>query len=334
MDKKNIDLKEKTREENKNRALEKMRIVAKALKMDVETLTKWRKKMNIIFVDNDSNKENFTKDIVDKSITIESVVENWVARSVITVPDNYQNDIPWYFCFQLDKKWAKQAVAPTWNVWKNAKVLIYAYCFWMEDEVVHWDWKVYNIWENSSLEIYEFNFNMYGSYMKVNNVFKAHLEKNAYFKNHYESTTWNLWNWNTRWEVFCNWENSKADFVTKNRIMDWDISKLDIKFHLKWKNSSWMMLSKSVTFEWWLNLFKWTIIWEWDDTSWHIDCSEISMWKCDIETIPRLKVLNPSSRLTHEAAVWTLEKKSIENLMIKWFSEEDAINFLVNWVLD
>jgi len=325
---------EKKRAENKKIALEKINTVAKALNMKPEDLTKWRKKMNIVFLDNNSEKGNFVKSIEDDTITIENVVENWVSRSIITVPDNYQNSAPWYFCFQLDEKWTKQAVAPTWNMWKNSKIILYAYCFWMEKEVIHWDWKIYNLDEWSHFEIYEFNFNKYWSSMRVDNVFTANVWKNAYFKNHYESTTWNLWIWNTRWTVNLNWENSKADFVTKNKILDWDSSKLNIKFNLNWKNSSWLMLSKSVTFEWWKNYFKWTMVWEWANTSWHIDCSEISMWKCEIETIPSLKVLDPSSRLTHEAAVWTLERKSIENLMIKWFSEDEAIQFMVNGVLD
>ncbi len=341
MNKKNINLEEKKlaekeqkRAENKARALQKMEIVAKAIWMSIEQLTQWRKKMNIIYLDNNSEKENYTKDILDTSISFENVIKNWVSRTIITVPDNYQDETPWYFCFQMDKKWVKQAVAPTWNIWKNSKIVIYAYCFWMEIDVTHWDWKVYNIWDNSSLEVYEFNFNTDDSYMKVNNAFKAYLWDNAYFKNHYESTLWNLGQWSTRWEVYCNWENSKTDFITKNRILNKDVSKLNIKFYLNWKNSSWMMLSKSVTFAWWKNYFKWTIVWDWDNTSWHIDCSEVSMWKCEIETLPCLKVLNSTSRLTHEAAVWTLEKKSIENLMIKGFSEEDAIGFLVNGVLD
>jgi hypothetical protein len=32
--------------------------------------------MNIIYLNNDSEKENFTKEIISNSITIESVVEN------------------------------------------------------------------------------------------------------------------------------------------------------------------------------------------------------------------------------------------------------------------
>ncbi|MCD5382721.1 SufD family Fe-S cluster assembly protein [Candidatus Gracilibacteria bacterium] len=330
---KNINLEQK-RVENKSKALQKMQIVAKAVGVPIETLTKNRKKMNIIFLNNNSEKENFTKEILNTAITVESSVENGVLRSIITVPDNYQDETPWYFCFQLDKKGTKQAVSPTWNVGKNAKVLIYAYCFGMETDVVHGDGKIYNIGDNSSLEIYEFNFNMYGSYMKVNNVFKAYLGKNAYFKNHYESTTGNLGYGNTRGEVYCNGENSKADFITKNRIMDGDVSKLDIKFFLNGKNSSGMMLSKSVTFEGGKNYFKGTIVGDGDNTSGHINCSEVSMGKCEIETLPCLKVLNPSARLTHEAAVGTLERKSVENLMIKGFSEDEAINFLVNGVLD
>jgi len=76
------------------------------------------------------------------------------------------------------------------------------------------------------------------------------------------------------------------------------------------------------------------MVWDWDDSKWHIECSEVSMWKCQITTIPALEVNNPSSRLTHEASVGTLEQKSIENLMIKGFEEEEAIKFMINGILD
>jgi Fe-S cluster assembly scaffold protein SufB len=241
---------------------------------------------------------------------------------------------PWYFCFSLDKNGTKQAVAPEWHIWKNAKVKIFAYCFGLDENVVHWDWKRYFLDEGSSFEVYEFNFNSDDSYMTVYNTFTAYVWKNAYFKNHYESTMGHLGHWITKWEVFLDWENAKADFVTKNKILKWDISDLDIKFHLNWKNSSWVIISKSVTFEWWKNIFKSHLTWNWDETQGHIECSEISMGKCQITTIPALEVNNPSSRLTHEAAVWTLEQKSIENLMIKGFEEEEAIKFMINWILD
>lgn len=315
--------------------LNEMKKVAQILNIPLsQILTKQTAKPNIIFINNNVTHDSVSKEISDTSITMESKIEANSMKSIVRVPDNYVMEDPWYFCFSLTENWTKQAVAPEWHIWKNSKVKIFAYCFGLEENVTHGDWKKYFLDEGSSLEIYEFNFNSDNSYMTVYNTFTAHVWKNAYFKNHYESTMGHLWHWITRWEVFLEWENSKADFITKNRILAWDISDLDIKFHFLWEKSSWVIVSKSVTFEWWKNSFASTMIWEWVDTKWHTECSEISMWNCEIINIPKLQVKNASSRLTHEASVWTIEKKSIENLMIKGFSEEEAIKFMINGILD
>ena len=315
--------------------LNDLKRVAKVLNLPLsKILMKKTAKPNIVFINNNVNHDNVSKEVDTSEITMESVLEGNSMKSIIRVPDNYIMEDPWYFCFSLDKSWTKQAVSPTWYIGKNAKVKIFAYCFGLDKDVTHWDWKIYHLDEGSSLEIYEFNFNSDDSYMTVYNTFTAHVGKNAYFKNHYESTMWHLGHWITKWKVFLNWENSKADFITKNKVLEWDISDLDVQFELNWKNSSWVIISKSVTFEGWKNIFKSNLVWNWDDTMGHIECSEVSMWKCQITTIPSLQVNNHSSRLTHEASVWTLEKKSIENLMIKGFDEEEAIKFMINWILD
>jgi len=289
---------------------------------------------NILVLKNNADKWNISKAMTENKITMESKVEWNAMRTIVNVPENYQSNEPIHFCFILDTKWTKQAVQPTWNIWKNAKVKIFAYCFWVEYEVMHWDGKRYFLDEGASLEVYEFNYNTNTSYMTVYNTFYAELKDNAYFKNYYVSTVGHLWHGNTKWEVYCKWKNSKAEFITKNRILDKDISELDIRFYLEWENSSGYIASRSVTYEWWTNKFVGQIYWRWDNTKGHIECDEISIWKCSISTSPTLFVENPTSRLTHEASVGTLEKKAIENLMVKWFNEEQAVQFLINGVLD
>ena len=289
---------------------------------------------NILVLKNNADKWNISKAMEEDRITMESKVEWNAMRTIVNVPENYVSNEPIHFCFILDTKWTKQAVQPTWNIGKNAKVKIFAYCFWVEYEVMHWDGKIYNLEEWASLEVYEFNYNTMESYMTVYNTFTATLEDNAYFKNYYVSTVGHLWHGNTKWKVICKWKNSKAEFITKNRILDKDISELDIEFHLEWEESSWLIISRSVTYEGWTNKFIWKIYGKWNNTKWHIECDEISLWKCSISTSPTLFVENPTSRLTHEASVGTLEKKAIENLMVKWFSEDDAVAFLINGVLD
>lgn len=314
-------------------ALIEIKKIANKLKIPLSKLLFWTGE-NIILLRNNAEGKNVTRDLSDQSITMDSKIEWNSMRTVINVPDNYVSDEPIHFCFILDQKWTKQVVQPTWNIWKNAKVKIFAYCFGVEYEITHWDWKQYNLDEGSSLEVYEFNYNSDESYMTVYNTFRAELWDNAFFRNYYVSTVWHLGHGITKWEVYCKWKNSKADFTTKNRMLEKDISDLNITFYLEWENSSWTIVSKSVTCDWWTNNFKAKIVWLWDNTKWHVECDEISMWSSVISTIPELLVKNSSSRLTHEASVWTLEQKSIENLMIKWFDEEQAVAFMVNGILD
>ena len=313
-------------------ALRELTKVAKKLNIPLKDLLFWTWS-NIIVVKNNSEKWNISKTMTENQITMETKIEWNAMRTIVNVPDNYVSDDPIHFCFILDTKWTKQAVQPTWYVWKNAKVKIFAYCFGVEYEVMHGDGKKYYLEENSSLEVYEFNYNANNSYMTVYNTFYAELKENAFFRNYYVSTVWHLWHGNTKWEIYCKWKGSKAEFITKNRILDKDISELDIKIYLEWEKTSGIINSKTVTYEWWTNSFKGKLIWIWDDTKWHMECDEISMWNCSINTSPSLEVKNPSSRLTHEASVWTLEKKAIDNLKIKWFTEEEAVAFLVNWLL-
>lgn len=317
-------------------ALKELKKVADKLNIPLHKLLFWTWE-NILVLKNNADKGNVAKDIKaveNKQITMESKVENNAMRTIINVPDGYVSDDPIHFCFILDTKGTKQAIQPTWNIWKGAKVKIFAYCFGVEYEVFHGDWKMYNLEEDASLEVYEFNYNANNSYMTVYNTFTAKLKDRAFFKNYYVSTVWHLWHGTTKWFVYCNWKESKAEFITKNKILDKDISDLDITFNLNWEKSSWTIASRSVTYSWWTNKFKAKIFWKWDYTKWHIECDEISMWKAVISTMPELLVENPTSRLTHEAAVWTLEKRAIENLLIKWFTEEQAVSFLVNWILD
>ena len=314
-------------------ALSELRKVADKVWVSLKDLLFWTGD-NIIVLKNEAESENVKKDISENQITMETKLENGAMRTIIKVPDWYQSDSPLHFCFILDQKGIKQAVQPTWYIWKNAKVKIFAYCFWVEYEVTHGDGKIYYLDEWASLEVYEFNYNSENSYMTVYNTFTAYLKDNAYFKNYYVSTVWHLGHGITKGKVYCQWENSKAEFITKNRILDKDISDLDITFYLEWKNSSWLIQSKSVTYEWWTNKFIGKLVGKWDNTKWHIECDEISMWNCVISTSPRLEVENPTSRLTHEASVWTLEKRAIENLLIKWFDEEEAIKFLISGILD
>ncbi len=65
----------------------------------------------------------------------------------------------------------------------------------------------------------------------------------------------------------------------------------------------------------------------------HVECSEIIRGDGRVESVPKLRVVDPDARLTHEAALGTLERREIEALMSRGLSEEEAVELLVEAML-
>jgi len=313
-------------------ALTQLSKIAKKLNISLKDLLFWNN--NILIVKNNPNEKNIINTITDEKIIIDSKIKKWVLKITVKIPDNYKADIPLHFCFLLDKEWARQFIEYTCDIWENSTVNVFNYCFWLWYNIVHWDKKEYHIKKNSSLKIYDFNYNMNKSHIKTYSNFDVYVYDNAIFEGYYIATIWQLWHWIINWNIYCKWEKSKVKFISKSKVLNNDISNINILCSLEWKESSWLITSKSVTYKWWTNKITWKIMWIWDNTVWHISCDEISIWNCVIWTSPELLIKNSSSKLTHESSIWALDKKLIENLMVKWFTEEEAIEFLVNWLLD
>ena len=66
----------------------------------------------------------------------------------------------------------------------------------------------------------------------------------------------------------------------------------------------------------------------------HIDCSEIIRDKdVVLKAIPVVVVNNPTAKVTHEAAIGSLDKKQIQTLMLKGYDEDEAVEIIVRGLL-
>jgi len=66
----------------------------------------------------------------------------------------------------------------------------------------------------------------------------------------------------------------------------------------------------------------------------HIDCVEILKGPhARASAVPRLIVLDESAKLTHEAAIGSVDKKQVETLMSRGLSEEEAVDVVVKGML-
>lgn len=66
----------------------------------------------------------------------------------------------------------------------------------------------------------------------------------------------------------------------------------------------------------------------------HIDCMEVVQGKdARASAVPRLQVVDDTAKLTHEAAIGSVDKRQVETLMARGLTEEEAVDVIVMGLL-
>ena len=65
----------------------------------------------------------------------------------------------------------------------------------------------------------------------------------------------------------------------------------------------------------------------------HVDCMEIVKDNAVAKAVPVVRVTNPLAKVTHEAAIGSVDKKQMETLMAHGLSPEEAVDVIVKGVL-
>ncbi|HIJ91233.1 MAG: SufD family Fe-S cluster assembly protein [Desulfobulbaceae bacterium] len=65
----------------------------------------------------------------------------------------------------------------------------------------------------------------------------------------------------------------------------------------------------------------------------HVDCLEIVKDRAVASAIPVVRVTNPLAKVTHEAAIGSVDKRQLETLMMHGLSPEEAVDVIVKGIL-
>ena len=65
----------------------------------------------------------------------------------------------------------------------------------------------------------------------------------------------------------------------------------------------------------------------------HVDCMEIVQGQAKASAIPIVRVFHPEAKVTHEAAIGSVDKKELETLMARGLSPEQAVELIVSEIL-
>lgn len=65
----------------------------------------------------------------------------------------------------------------------------------------------------------------------------------------------------------------------------------------------------------------------------HVDCMEVVQGRAHASAIPIVKVFHPEAKVTHEAAIGSVDKKELETLMARGLTPEQAVELIVSGIL-
>jgi Fe-S cluster assembly scaffold protein SufB len=65
----------------------------------------------------------------------------------------------------------------------------------------------------------------------------------------------------------------------------------------------------------------------------HVDCTEIVRDRAVVSAIPEVKVTNPFAKVTHEAAIGSVDARQLETLMARGLAPDAAIDLIIRGLL-
>ncbi len=65
----------------------------------------------------------------------------------------------------------------------------------------------------------------------------------------------------------------------------------------------------------------------------HVDCTEILMDNAKATSIPQISASHPKAKVTHEAAIGSVDKKQLQTLMARGLTEDEATDMIVKGLL-
>jgi len=66
----------------------------------------------------------------------------------------------------------------------------------------------------------------------------------------------------------------------------------------------------------------------------HVDCMEIVKDNAVASAVPIVKVTNSLAKVTHEAAIGSVDKRQMETLMAHGLTPEEAVDIIVKGILN
>jgi len=255
-------------------------------------------------------------------------------KASIIIKEGYKETKPVHLCFGILPKEGKQVIISEIIAKKNSKVKILSHCIFpnavhiqhiMEGKII--------LEEGAELIYEEEHYHSEEGLIEVKPVQEVVVEKNARYFNHFKMKNGRAGKINIDYLVILK-EKAVSELTTKIGAKLDDKIKMKEKIILEGKESRGLILSRIVLRDNSTSEFVGITVGKGAYSKAHVDCSEIVMDNAKASAIPEIQAFDSTAKLTHEAAIGRIDQKQLYTLMAKGLSEKQAIEYLVNGLLN
>jgi len=252
----------------------------------------------------------------------------------LIVDDNIKVTNPIHMCFGIVNKRGRQQIISHYNIGNNVNVEFLAHCsFPKAVDILHQMDANITIGNSSVVKYNEVHYHGPEGGIKVIPKASIKIGNNSYYSSMFKLIEGAVGDFNLDYNVYVG-DNSVAELFTKLFGKKKDIIKIKESIYLNGKASRGIAKTRIVNTDHSESTVMGEVIGNGDYSRGHVDCTEIIEGKnAKASAIPLVKVTNPLAKVTHEAAIGSVDKNQVETLMARGLTENEAINIIVKGLL-
>ena len=248
--------------------------------------------------------------------------------------DDLEIKKPVHLCFGVLEQKGIQKIISHYNIGKNNKIKFLSHCMFPNaQDVTHEMQSTVNIGENSTIEYEEIHYHPEQGHITTKPIAKINLQQNAVYKTDFKITQGRVGTLNFDYEITNN-DNAVCELTTKIYAKQDDDITINDKIKLEGTNSRGIAKARLVLTGQSRAQFLGEVAGEGDNSRGHIDCHEVlEEGNTQAVSVPKIIVTNPRAKITHEAAIGSIDKKQLQALMVKKLTKKQAIDIIVKGLL-
>ncbi|TYB89332.1 MAG: SufD family Fe-S cluster assembly protein [Kosmotoga sp.] len=255
-------------------------------------------------------------------------------KAQITVKKGYHLKHPVHLCFGIIPETGIQRIIADFVIEKNANAVFLAHCsFPNAKKVQHiMEGNVY-IGENAFFKYDETHFHGNSGGVEVLPKMKINVAKSGQYVSNFKLIKGSAGVIKLDYEAYLS-EDSASELYAKVYGKKSDDIQVKESIYLNGKNSRGLAKSRIVLAENAKAEILGEIVGRGSDSRGHVDCMEIIQGNnTTASAVPKLQVVNETAKLTHEAAIGSVDKHQVETLMARGLTEQEAIDTIVSGLL-